>query len=300
LGASLPESIAKLFPTWALKVDMRRGITASILKKLDSGDAVDRADVDFVANVLGEQEGIWLRRKEIAMRAVRIRAEEARFALPPKPSDAAGPVPRNTTADEWVRRFLDDAGAVSDGVLQEVYARVLAGESAKPGSCSLRTLRALRYMDRRTADNFGTLLSSVVGYEFLPKLLKKTVSFDIMRDLNDAGLLDFRDNVAKLLPGAGPFGWLCGPCVVEVAFEQPNEANRPNLHCYLLNPAGRELAAVAGVEPNADFAKEFSQSLLDLPGGPRVQIADRPHATWNGHRSELSWTQVERSVQDGA
>lgn len=38
VGGGLPEALARFFPTWALKTGVRRGIVASVLTKLTTGE----------------------------------------------------------------------------------------------------------------------------------------------------------------------------------------------------------------------------------------------------------------------
>lgn len=54
-------------------------------------------------------------------------------------------------------RFRADAEAISDEYMQQLFARILAGEVSKPGSFSLRTLDALRHIDEETANLFLSL-----------------------------------------------------------------------------------------------------------------------------------------------
>jgi len=78
VGDPLPDAIAKLFPTWTLKTEVRRGITASILKKLTAGQPIDRADADFAEALFGDAEATWLRCREIAGRAAQVIAAGAK------------------------------------------------------------------------------------------------------------------------------------------------------------------------------------------------------------------------------
>lgn len=50
--------------------------------------------------------------------------------------------------DDWVANFFDQCKIVSDEEVQEVWARVLAGECNRPGAFSRRTINRLRDLDR--------------------------------------------------------------------------------------------------------------------------------------------------------
>ena len=67
-----------------------------------------------------------------------------------------------------MNRIHEDMCLVDDEMLQEIYARILASESASPGSISLRTLGVLRYLDRRTAEAFA-LVQKVLFDSYIPR-----------------------------------------------------------------------------------------------------------------------------------
>lgn len=74
----------------------------------------------------------------------------ADLAFEELPSEAAdAPV-----AKDWVRQFFNIAEDVSDEAVQGLWARVLAGEVARPGSFSIRTLNVLRNLTAEEAQAF--------------------------------------------------------------------------------------------------------------------------------------------------
>jgi hypothetical protein len=52
---------------------------------------------------------------------------------------------------DWFVRFFEDAGNVSDEMMQELWAKILAGEVKQPGRFSLRTLETLKNMSQEEA-----------------------------------------------------------------------------------------------------------------------------------------------------
>jgi hypothetical protein len=154
IGHRAPGVLAKLFPKHFARARVTTEITRRIVDKIATGGEFEHADVEFATAVLGEENAKWIRRQEIAARALRA-SEEAQRALPPAASQAECPKQAAVTAQDWISRFWENAGLVSDEVLQEIYGRLLAGEARTPGLCSMRTLRVLQYMDRRIADDFA-------------------------------------------------------------------------------------------------------------------------------------------------
>lgn len=55
---------------------------------------------------------------------------------------------------DWVAEFVNQSQDVSDAEMQSLWARILAGEVARPGSFSRRTLAVVRTMSKLDADLF--------------------------------------------------------------------------------------------------------------------------------------------------
>ena len=53
---------------------------------------------------------------------------------------------------DWLENFTTQAQDISNPAMQQLWSRILAAESAKPGSFSLRTLATLRQLTTREAD----------------------------------------------------------------------------------------------------------------------------------------------------
>ena len=61
---------------------------------------------------------------------------------------------------DWTAQFFNDVQDVSSEEMQQLWARVLAGEVESPGSVSLKAMNILRGLDRNTALLFRTLCSA--------------------------------------------------------------------------------------------------------------------------------------------
>ena len=99
---------------------------------------------------------------------------KAKDALPP------GQVPDVEPDLAWTSSFSEAAQDVSDEEMQEMWARVLAGEVARHGTTSLRTMNVLRNLDQATAQKFKRLCSIAVSITIRPeKLDHRVVSHDL-------------------------------------------------------------------------------------------------------------------------
>ena len=67
--------------------------------------------------------------------------------------------------NDWLLNFFDKCRTVSEDEMQELWARVLAGEAERPGNISAQTLSTLQDLDQRTANLFRTLCSLSVSSE---------------------------------------------------------------------------------------------------------------------------------------
>ena len=68
---------------------------------------------------------------------------------------ADSPVVPNEPIDQrWARRFFENATEISDDETQKLWAKILAGETKKKGSFSLRTLEAMKNLSQEEAKLF--------------------------------------------------------------------------------------------------------------------------------------------------
>ena len=70
-------------------------------------------------------------------------------------------VPDTPVDHDWTARFFDNAKDVSDKEMQNLWAKLLAGEVESPGSVSLRTLSILRNMTQKEAELFARAVNYI-------------------------------------------------------------------------------------------------------------------------------------------
>lgn len=64
---------------------------------------------------------------------------------------------------DWTARFFNEVQDVSSEKMQQLWAKILAGEVERPGSTSVKTLGILKNLDRATATLFGKLCSVCIS-----------------------------------------------------------------------------------------------------------------------------------------
>lgn len=109
-------------------------------------DAVGTGQVDPVGQA-------WQFQQDKRIRNIQAVAEAAAAELGDETVSSDDPDPDL----DWAARFFSGVQDVSSAEMQQLWARVLAGEVLKAGSTSIRTLEILRNLDRRIATVFQQL-----------------------------------------------------------------------------------------------------------------------------------------------
>jgi hypothetical protein len=285
------------FVPWARRSAVDQKLSSRILDKIERGETLTRADADFAEDKFGEAAGTYVRRMQIAGRAREVVASVPR-ALPTGGVESA-PLEGSEckvppiTADEWIRRFWEDAGAVSDETLQEIYARVLANEAIQEGSSSTLVLRALRYMDRATAEAFNGILPYVLQGAFVPRDLS-AIPISVLRDLDEAGLLD----------SGSSFEWYVqepeyvafGSNIVRIVTVGSGCNMRQKIPAHPLSRAGRQLARIADSESRPAHLETIGSWLhLHITADATLEFAELPSSYWRGAAGDLTWIKMPRA-----
>ena len=104
---------------------------------------------------------------------------------------------------DWYRNFFSKQCHVSDSEMQEIWARILAGEANQPGSFSKRTLSILSDLDKEEAEVFAKLCCFAweLGGRLTPLIVKgvhnnpiysrHSISFPALSHFQTIGLLQF-------------------------------------------------------------------------------------------------------------
>ena len=112
----------------------------------------------------------------------------------------------------WLLDFLDKSKTVSDDEMQNIWANILANEANNPGGCSIRTLNALKSIDKKEAEYFTKLCHFIVTiekedsyFDFVPMILHQTndeiysqhgINLSILNQIqNDLGLIKLNNQV---------------------------------------------------------------------------------------------------------
>lgn len=181
--------------------------------------------------------------------------------------------------DDWITNFFDKSRIISDGEMQSLWSRVLAGEANAPGAFAKRTVNLLADLDKEDAAlftqlcGFGWDIGSVCPLVFDVKAsiyTNKGITFGALSHLESLGLIqcDHIAGFARLsFPKSIRIYYYGQPVVLTFPQESANELNIGHV---LLTRAGQQLAPVSAPKPVGEFfeyvkAKWVAQSLIPKP-----------------------------------
>lgn len=160
--------------------------------------------------------------------------------------------------DDWITSFFDKCRLISDEQMQELWARILAGEANSPGSYSKRTISILSSLDKNDALLFKALCGFgwYVGYTIL---LIYSLEDSVYKDheihtanlehLDDIGLISFSSLSGfglREVPKYFRIFYYGTPIDIMIPDERNKEFLVGNAK---LTRAGQDLAPICGSEP---------------------------------------------------
>ncbi|MBA6421117.1 DUF2806 domain-containing protein [Pseudomonas sp. 5Ae-yellow] len=197
---------------------------------------------------------------------------------------AAGELPTEVSDKpvdkDWILQYLNRAQDVSDSDMQLIWARILAGEVASPGSYSKRTLQSLETLDKEEAIAFTKLCSLAHKEEQGWNLL---FDDDYIRScaaeaLNSNSYIDHFITIGligseKYSPGNSDIsGTKLSYFGEHFELVGPKVKQTPNLKLELLQlpvsfrvftQIGQQLSQISGAEPNPDFMHGWSEYIKE-------------------------------------
>lgn len=168
-------------------------------------------------------------------------------------------VSKEQVDDDWVAQFFNHAQDVSDEEMQKIWAQLLAGEVAEPGSYSLRTLHTIRMLRPSDASlfrkfcNYGWEDSSLSFQDDQTEALlaQKGLAYTDMLHLVSLGLLSSETGGALALRKGDTFAFSYFGKQHQLAVPE-GDAERV-LKVLLLTDVGQELASLCDTEPDEDY-----------------------------------------------
>ena len=185
--------------------------------------------------------------------------EDITFKAIPHLQEDANP---DDMSDDWIANFLDKGRIISDGEMQSLWGRVLAGEANVPGTYSKRTVNFVSELDKSDADLFTKLCGFCwdIGYvvplvfdEQMEIYTTSGINFDALRHLESIGLIQSAVS--------GHFGEDKLPEIINACYYgkwlrlniSSNNYDYLEIGKVLLTKIGEELAPICGSQPVDGF-----------------------------------------------
>ena len=188
--------------------------------------------------------------------------------------------PQNV-ADDWITNFFDKSRIVSDGEMQRLWSRVLAGEANAPGAFAKRTVNLLADLDKEDAVlfaqlcGFGWMIGNVYPLMFDVQASiynDKAINFNTLSHLDSLGLIQFNhiSGFKRLrLPKSATVLYYGQPITLAFPNDVDNELEIGNV---LLTRAGQQLAKVCESKPVDGFFQYVKEKWIANSLIPKLEI----------------------------
>ncbi len=184
---------------------------------------------------------------------------------------------------DWFNRYITLAENVSNKTLQDLWAKILAGELSRPGSYSLKALKIFRDMSIVDAKLLAKACSLAVKdqgkqniriisgvyqqpglFNFFDKNRQKHINLSHF-SLNYADILSLADNKliyqqeseSNVMARGEKLNFYYNGSPLKLSCKKPNIS----IQFYKFTPIGAELSNLIGDKPNDDFFTTLKQQL---------------------------------------
>lgn len=252
------DGIAKLFETlfnatgWSAK-GYRKMVDAKIYERIENSKVDTAIEIEK------------LNREDIVAKYIEIRNKQkfentASIIQKAEQQFNEGEQVSNEPVDkDWLNRFFDCAEGVYEEEMQNIWAKILAGEVKQPKSFSLRTLDVLRNMTKEEAELFVEVSNNVFGDIFI---FRDDNSKDITKffQLCDSGLLLLEgvNNSFQIEPNNVIVVKMFGKCYV-MFHNSSDEHISIHIPVYKLSKAGIELNRLLESETSDEIICKISK-----------------------------------------
>ena len=181
--------------------------------------------------------------------------------------------------DDWITNFFDKSRIVSDSQMQNLWARVLAGEANSPGSFSKRTVNFLSDMDKSEAELFTKLCGfcwdigdkTPLIFDYQAEIYQPHINYQVLSHLESIGLIKCENLTGyryerRFMPEIFAVFYFGKQLVMTNGAN--DDADLP-LGSVLLTAVGKELARICDTEPVDGFWEYVKEQWRDfLPDAP--------------------------------
>lgn len=210
---------------------------------------------------------------------------------------ADGLLPHNGTDEshsnkydfDWFIRFFDSVGYISNEEMQQLWAKVLAGEITRQGSFSFRTLELIKNLSHQEAELFqkisGFVLTGQTGLRFI-LCMSDDLGVDINElygigrkefiQLEDCGLLSSIRSDNRISLTTHPSGIWNNEIILCLRYKRTDGVlNSYKYSSYTLTPSACQLLSVVDQTPDNDYLIAIGQELAKKYSGNLIVSAHK-------------------------
>lgn len=195
---------------------------------------------------------------------------------------------------DFTARFFADVQDVSSEKMQQIWAKILAGEVETPGSTSMQTLSILKNMSQRDAELFERVAPFIIrDFVLNDDSTVKIPGFPTYSDfmkLSHHNLVHLGQALGQKFEGSSEYHILDRDMVYRIT--QPSLEMYPlNIPCHVVTPSGRELYALINCAKNENYLGVLAEFLKK--NGRKLTCARILARDGSGFIVERTWRDIE-------
>lgn len=169
--------------------------------------------------------------------------------------------------EEWINRFFNIVGEISNDHLKTIWSRILSEEIKEPGKCSMRTLDSLRNISRDEAEIFKKISNYIIEYQgvyYLPNekslLEYANIDYGEILKLDEASLINSTSSVSAVLKFDESVKKKYLTYNKNIIICDKDEKSEIHLQAYPLTEVGRNIFDIL----SPDYDKEYFEKYIDI------------------------------------
>ncbi len=187
--------------------------------------------------------------------------------------------PAEDIQEDWIADFFDKCRLISDEDMQDLWARVLAGEVNSPGKFSKRTLNFLASTDKKDAEKFQSMCqflwsynnktSVVIIFDSNDEIVKSAgFNFGVLQHFESIGLLGFQFLASYIFfEDERSFTFEYHGKKLQIQGKVSGEKWEVEVGQIMLSQIGEELASIQKIVPNWSYFEYCKREFEERSGG---------------------------------
>lgn len=205
-------------------------------------------------------------------------------------------------SEEWITRFISSSQDTSDEEIQNLWAKLLAGEIKKPNTHSFRLLNVLKNMTIVEIQMLNKIMPYVVSNEFLPNdddyLNKASISYAEILVLDECGIINssalLKRNI-KMSTKENVIAF-CNNYILLGKNLFDNQEQIVKIKVFELTGVGKELVSVIKSDFKNDLFFEYSKNIKN--SNENKDVCFTLHLMTNNDGKSFSYDDVDLFTDD--